>query len=207
MLSTVFVDCSERIISWSLSEDDLRVSSIEWRAHTKPPLTLSDSHRSLMAPVEGAIDSLLCTNDLQNLFELAEVLYRVSMPTSAVSQSVGAALSESLSRTSLVVSARLLGQLYSPASGLYYCYYILFYLQEYKSWLRLLHCYLLPIVGLQVTDIEAVDEAHTQHLLILEALDNQLLQVTNELCHVRGAKNYNIAKIQCYFTYTLISLD
>ena len=89
VLSSVFVDCTDRIISWSVYEGNPLVSSLELLplASTATSLPSPGSQHSLMAPVEGPIDSLLCTNDLQNLFELAEVLYRVSMPTSADSTS------------------------------------------------------------------------------------------------------------------------
>lgn len=81
VLNSVFVDCGDRVISWSVHEDDPFVSSVELLPLAAvPPLVppAPGGQRSLMAPVEGSIDSLFCTNDLQSLFELAEVLYRVS---------------------------------------------------------------------------------------------------------------------------------
>ena len=104
------MDCTDRVISWSVHEDNPLVSSLE--LSPGPPLLppAPGSQRSLMAPVEGSIDSFLCINDLQSLFELAEVLYRVSTPTSASSSL------ENASRASQVVSAcsLSLGQLKYP---------------------------------------------------------------------------------------------
>lgn len=105
MLSSVFVDCSDRVISWSVHDGDSVVSSMELNLlqsdspQSISPIPLPGSHHSLMAPAEGSRDSLLCTDDLQSLFELAEVLYRVSMPMSS-------GLSESMTRASQVVNTK-----------------------------------------------------------------------------------------------------
>ena len=99
MLNSVFVDCADRVISWSVHENSSLVSSLEFLPTAAvPSVPPPGSQRSLMAPVEGSIDSPLCTNDLQSLFELAEVLYRVTIPTSAGS------MLEHNSRASQVVS-------------------------------------------------------------------------------------------------------
>ena len=85
VLNSIFVNCADRVISWSVLEDSPLVKSLELLPLASvPPLVppAQGGQRSLMAPVEGPLDSLLCTNDLQNLFELAEVLYRVSAPIS-----------------------------------------------------------------------------------------------------------------------------
>ena len=96
VLNSVFVDCADRVISWSVHEDSPLVSSLELLPTAPAPsLPAPGCQRSLMAPVEGSIDSLLCTNDLQSLFELAEVLYRVNIPMSSL---------EPTSRASQVVS-------------------------------------------------------------------------------------------------------
>ena len=102
VLNSVFVNCADRVISWSVLEDNPLVNSLELLPLASiPPLVppAQGSQRSLMAPVEGPLDSHLCTNDLQSLFELAEVLYRVSAPMST-SGSL-----EHASRASQVVSA------------------------------------------------------------------------------------------------------
>lgn len=101
VLNSIFVNCADRVISWSVLEDSPLVKSLELLPLASvPPLVppAQGGQRSLMAPVEGPLDSLLCTNDLQNLFELAEVLYRVSAPISS-----GGSL-EHASRASQVVS-------------------------------------------------------------------------------------------------------
>lgn len=103
VLNSLFVDCADRVISWSVREDNPLVSSLELLPLAAVPPLLPPSpgsQRSLMAPVEGSIDSLLCTNDLQSLFELAEVLHRVNRP---MPSSVGSL--EQPSRASQVVSA------------------------------------------------------------------------------------------------------
>lgn len=88
VLNTIFIDCSERLISWAVGEDHLCKGLLEQPSEHCSSVSLTTSHHSLMAPTEStAADSLLCTNDLQSLFELAELLYRVSMPLSSVTMS------------------------------------------------------------------------------------------------------------------------
>lgn len=93
VLNAVFIDCTERLISWAVCEDD--TCNQLYGSEPSPDHT---GHHSLMAPVEATLDSLLCTNDLQNLFELAEVLHRVSIPDPQASIATAA------SRASRVVS-------------------------------------------------------------------------------------------------------
>lgn len=58
-------------------------------------------------------------------------------------------------------------------------------MQEYKSWIRLLHCYLLPLISLHGNDTCAVEWAHSQQLLSIERLDQQMQQIASEKTEVK----------------------
>jgi len=56
--------------------------------------------------------------------------------------------------------------------------------QEQRSWLRLIHCYLLPLISLYHEDLPAVKGAQASHFELLASLDQQILGNSSEIMKV-----------------------
>jgi len=97
-----------------------------------------------MAPHDGDIS--LCSDDLQNLFELAKELFGVHS-------------------SSLINGEMDL---------------------EQRSWLRLIHCYLLPLISLYHEDLPAVKGAQASHFELLASLDQQILGNSSEIMKLKS---------------------
>ena len=50
--------------------------------------------------------------------------------------------------------------------------------QECRLWLRLLHCYLLPLITFRGEDLPAVSLAQSEHIQLLHRMDQQVEQVS-----------------------------
>lgn len=125
---------------------------------------------SLMAPHE--VDSLsMCTDDLQSLFELAQVLFRVGSQAKPRGQKVVCYSSWSFVSVNLV-------------TRLYFSYNLPFSNQEQRSWFRLVHCYLLPLVTFSADDLQSVEEVKREHMRTLAALDQAILAITTQTMQV-----------------------
>ena len=57
--------------------------------------------------------------------------------------------------------------------------------QEQRSWLRLIHCYLLPVISLHHEDLPAVQVAQTSHFQLLANIDQQILDNSTKIMKVR----------------------
>ena len=56
--------------------------------------------------------------------------------------------------------------------------------QEQRSWLRLIHCYLLPLISLHHEDLPAVQAAQTSHFQLLASVDQQILDNSTKIMKV-----------------------
>lgn len=56
---------------------------------------------------------------------------------------------------------------------------------EQRSWLRLLHCYLLPLISLHQGDAPAVESAHSAHQEVLASLDSRILEGSSEVIKMK----------------------
>lgn len=51
-------------------------------------------------------------------------------------------------------------------------------------WLRLLHCYLLPLITFHDRDLSAASQAQSEHIQLLHKMDEQIEQVSIQVVQV-----------------------
>ena len=57
--------------------------------------------------------------------------------------------------------------------------------KEQRSWLRLIHCFLLPLISLHREDLPAVEAAHAGHSLSLQSIDHRIVETSSAILTVR----------------------
>ena len=138
VLDTVCIDCSDHVISWAVPSPTSHPSST--------------SEHTLMAPHEEGESS--CPDNLHNLFEMAETLFRVS-PLCCPFDTTTA---HPPGKSSLLSSHEE---------------------TEQQLWLRLLHTLLLPLLTLQREDLPSLKQSLEHYCThTMASMDSGIAQST-----------------------------
>ena len=150
VLDSVCIDCSDHVISWTVTNPASSLShhqSAPSTTTTTTTTTTTSPNHTLMAPHEEGEPS--CPDNLTNLFEVAETLFRASPLCSPSHQPPPSPL--------------------SPHQDEW----------EHQLWLRLLHTLLLPLLTLQREDLPSLQlslENYCNHTI--SVLDSNIAQST-----------------------------
>ena len=147
VLDSVCIDCSDRIISWAVITPTTNSLSHQQSSSTTPS-TNSPDH-TLVAPHEEGTPS--CPDNLHDLFEIAETLFRASPLCSPSHHPPSSSHPPSFHREDW----------------------------EHTLWLRLLHTLLLPLLTLQKEDLPSLQlslENYCNHTIT--SLDSNIAQST-----------------------------
>ena len=161
MLDSICIDCSENVISWTVAA---------------PRQTASSPEHTLMAPHEEGEPS--CPDNLHDLFEVAETLFRAS-PLCSPSRTTASS-----------------GQ---SSSGVEW---------DHQLWLRLLHTLLLPLLTLQREDLPSLEHSLDLYCThTIASLDSNIAQsvtLSHEVAIYRIP--HHVANLWCSYNYISDSL-